>query len=448
MCLNRMCVNFGQHYGTEPGSDGSTDSRYELTDGTEDGVPVKKIVCRYCGGERALHAARSIRPIARYFLAESLPFADCLEEDCENHGVNVFEVMGRNGRGRRLRVPYTKNGPLRVHCNGRRRSTEKRCGASITLGSKQPRGHSSPEKRKETKLALFLIRLGLSPTHANGFDLTTDFFGRCRVNFGEQFRDYHAYRNAFLLKPGEYGLEDSTAVVLTDVLQVSLKRYGTGPARTQRLNVIVSVLRLKMKVEGEEKEKTTWFVLAAHICYLPALWPRLPKSKRPELKALGGLLKVLENNALEPDIEASGRHRLLRRWAALHTLLDEKSSVRVERPRKSRKGEDKDEDDAPDRKTFVAVTPGTADGGHHGYMVRSPYAEVAHFLVVRRMLDRFKQVHFYMDASYDLTRSVMVAMPDWVSSGRHRRCRPEPAASPSDPHGTECAWTGSTRQCR
>ena len=148
------------------------------------------------------------------------------------------------------------------------------------------------------------------------------------------------------------------------------------------------------------------------------MWPRLPKSKRPELKALGGLLKVLENKELEPDIEASGRHRLLRRWAALHTFLDEKSSVRVERPRKSRKGEDKDEDDAPDRKTFVAITPGTADGGHHGYMVRSPYAEVAHFLVVRRMLDRFKQVHFYMDASYDLTRSVMVAMPDWVSSGR------------------------------
>ena len=148
-----------------------------------------------------------------------------------------------------------KGGPHRVRCNGRRRSTEKRCGASITLGSKQPRGHSSPEKRKETKLALFLIRLGLSPTHANGFDLTTDFFARCRVNFGEQFRDYHAYRNAFLLKPGEYGLEDSTAVVLTDVLQVSLKRYGTGPARTQRLNVIVSVLRLKTKVEGEKKKK-------------------------------------------------------------------------------------------------------------------------------------------------------------------------------------------------
>ena len=133
---------------------------------------------------RASPARRAIHSPYRPILPRRIPpFADCLEEDCENHGVNVFEVMGRNGRGRRLRVPYTKNGPLRVHCNGRRRSTEKRCGASITLGSKQPRGHSSPEKRKETKLALFLIRLGLSPTHANGFDLTTDFFGRCPSEF-------------------------------------------------------------------------------------------------------------------------------------------------------------------------------------------------------------------------------------------------------------------------
>ena len=27
MCLNRMCPNLGQHWGTEPGSDGRTDSR-------------------------------------------------------------------------------------------------------------------------------------------------------------------------------------------------------------------------------------------------------------------------------------------------------------------------------------------------------------------------------------------------------------------------------------
>ena len=64
MRVNRMCENFGAYYGTEPGSDGSTCSRYEILDGTEDGVPVTKIKCRYCGVGRVLHTARSIRPIA------------------------------------------------------------------------------------------------------------------------------------------------------------------------------------------------------------------------------------------------------------------------------------------------------------------------------------------------------------------------------------------------
>ena len=59
-----------------------------------------------------------------------------------------------------------------------------------------------------------------------------------------------------------------------------------------------------------------------------------------------------------------------------------------------------------------------ADAGHWGKMVKSPYAEVAHFLVVRHMLKRYRRVFFYTDASYDLTGSVMIAMHDWVRSGR------------------------------
>ena len=70
----------------------------------------------------------------------------------------------------------------------------------------------------------------------------------------------------------------------------------------------------------------------------------------------------------------------------------------------------------PDR--VLRFSPSLADDGHEGYMIRSPYAEVAHFLVVRHMLQRFKRVYFYMDASYDLTQPVMVALHDWVESGR------------------------------
>ena len=162
MCVNRMCRNFGLCYGTEEGSDGSTDSRYEIRDRTQDGVPGKKLVCRYCGIERNLHAARSIRPIARHFLSESLPFADCRAEDCENHGLNAFECMptASPGRGRRKgRSPYHKNDDY-LKCQGRRGSTEESCGLSVKLGSPQLRVDRYSRTGKAKDLALHLIRLG------------------------------------------------------------------------------------------------------------------------------------------------------------------------------------------------------------------------------------------------------------------------------------------------
>lgn len=87
---------------------------------------------------------------------------------------------------------------------------------------------------------------------------------------------------------------------------------------------------------------------------------------------------------------------------------------------KSADGADGDDDVGKEQEAqpTVSIAPGVADAGHAGYIIRSPYAEVAHFLVVRKMLERFKRVFCYMDASYDLTDSVMVAMHDWVSSGR------------------------------
>ena len=389
-----MCENFGVLYGSDAGPGG--DLHYEI------GFDKKRkriigLVCRYCGAEIKLHAARSIRPIARHFLAESLPFTHCEEEDCENHGRNAFECWQYRPR------PYHVNGDL-LRCNGRRKSDGRRCRESVDLGTPPIKGKDDPDRQCVFAKILLLIRLGLSMTHANGVDVTSDDFQRYVRRFGSLYRDYHAYRNSFLLKPGWCGQEDKTAVVLTDVLQVSLKRFGIGPERTQRLNVIVSVLRLE----------NTWFVLAAHPYYLP-------KDKAP------GLLEI------QRDIQPLSR-ALHRRWAGLHTILDKGRLVRTEPGRKLKEkaetaedgtrgdgdAEDKGEEGKakkkePRRRGFV---PGRADAGHYGYMVRSPFAEVAHFLVVQRMLSRFKRVFFYTDAAKDLTSSVLVATRDGVRSGR------------------------------
>ena len=59
-----------------------------------------------------------------------------------------------------------------------------------------------------------------------------------------------------------------------------------------------------------------------------------------------------------------------------------------------------------------------SDEGQLGREILSPYAEVAHFLVVDRMLSQFGRRFFYMDTSRDLFDSAVLAMRDSV---RRRR---------------------------
>ena len=354
---------------------------------------ISAITCRYCTAEIQLHSANAIRRIARHFLSESLPFAECPEPDCENHGRNVFENFAPNQNSARKTEPYHLNeGRLRCY---RRRKSGKRCRKSIPLGAPPPKRKDTPEERCRVFLRLLLIRLGLSVTVANGVDVSASSFYQAIDTFGSIFRDYHAYRNAFFLKPDHFRPQDNTAVVHTDVLQVSLKRLGVGPARNQRLDVIVSVLRLEK----------SWFILAAHPFYLP-------KKKCPSL---------LE---LEADVE--GNVRLVREFAGLHTMVDDAPLVHVKKPKRKSKAKDAasgDSEDGGDADSKTEprrreISPRVPDGGHFGYMMHSPYAPAAHFLVVNRMLRRFRRVFFFMDAAQDLSLAAMVAMRKDIASNR------------------------------
>ena len=94
MCRNPMCANFGAHFEGEipVGRKQTSDERYyvRVIPGAR-GRPTGVIQCRYCGQSAQLASNRAIRPVARYFLSLSLPFADCPNRDCQNHGVNLFE---------------------------------------------------------------------------------------------------------------------------------------------------------------------------------------------------------------------------------------------------------------------------------------------------------------------------------------------------------------------
>ena len=152
--------------------------------------------------------------------------------------------------------------------------------------------------------------------------------------------------------------------VQTDVLDVSLKRHGRGP-RHQLLKLIVSVAHLP--------SRRTWFILAAHPAFLP--------------------------EALCPDPsevqEEDPAHPLARRWDCLAHVL------RVDESR----GSSRDK----------AILP---DLSRKGLFADSPYAELAHFLVVRRMLRRFPVVHHCMDSAGSLRAAAVTALSGDVQSGR------------------------------
>ena len=70
--------------------------------------------CKYCGQSFTLRSNWSIVPFARYFLKISLPFKDCPNPDCDNHGYNVFEHYTAKGLSSRRR--YRRDGKYRMVC--------------------------------------------------------------------------------------------------------------------------------------------------------------------------------------------------------------------------------------------------------------------------------------------------------------------------------------------
>ena len=334
------------------------------------------IECEWCGQKVRLNAAQSIRPLARHFLSESLPFADCPHETCDQHGRNAFETLPRSGvRGgaywqataHDLRCTVCladcpdedcPNGPpLARRCPKGKACPNKPFPLGIALGLSE-----RPKVRRSIDAIIHSVGEGRTVTDARASGIPVGSYYRRLQRLSARLGDYHAYRNAFLLKPGFCDQENRTAQVYTDVLQVSLNKLGeTG--RSQLLDVICSVVRLDR----------TFFVLAAHPYFLP-------DAKCPTLDDL-----VIDT--LNPTLE--------RHWHGVHSIMDPEPFLVEGKP-----------------------NPALTDAGQPGMFMRSPYAEVAHFLVVQKMLSRFKRIHLHMDAAPDLYQSALVAMRGGIRAGR------------------------------
>ena len=351
MCRNPLCPDFGIQFSGEHGDDQKQvyGQRYaiETGKGPQRGA-FGSIRCRSCGQVSALASNRAVRPVARYYLGLSLPFADCPNEACNNHGANLFEHWEPFDSAQPPRYRREQeHGARCVSCVEAAESAANLRPAPIVLGTAR-RTSYSPATR--VRWATILTSLRSRRPGAGRVDLmgikAASYYGGLR-RIAARLRDYQAFRNAQLLRPGLPGRDEPIALY-TDVVQMP---YGTadGHLPHMTLKVIVSAVALGGSV----------YVLAAHPYFLP-------RSFHPELDSL-----------------AVGREQ-----AELQ----------------------------PDRACLQEPFPG--DLPHAGRFIRSPYAELAHFLVVRKMLERFETVHHYMHSASEMFHAAVIAWRDRILAGR------------------------------
>ena len=338
MCRNPMCPNFGRDLAVEiPKGRKQASDRWHTfrTTKLKDGQRVGEIECQIRGQSSRLPSNRALRPIARYFLSLSLPFADCPKEHCRNHGINVFENWADTGSGmprfyRRQRDSKT------VRCCA--------CGTAFSLGTALPVGPRLKErrtKRRQMKKRWKEVVEGVvaSRSVTDTFErlgIPMDSYYRDLRRIGRRLWDYHSWRNSGLLHP-DVARHDEPVWVYSDVMDISL-RAQREERRYYIFKVIVSVLLADRKI----------FVLAAHPFFLPK--------------------RHCPGDETRPDQD---RFEFEREWTCV------KHPGWKVAPRQS----------GADRMADVGEL------GRDGYFIRSPYAETAHFLVVQKMLSRFQVLH-------------------------------------------------------
>ena len=352
MCRNPQCANFGARFEGEAGEGREQvhDRRYAIEiEGDAQWAGCGKIRCRGCGEVSALASNRAVRPVARYYLGLSLPFADCPNEACVNHGANLFERWGPLDGGRTPRYRREReHGARCVPCIEAAESAADPLPAPIILGTAR-RTSYGPATRVRWAAILDSLRdrqPGAGAVDLMGIKAAVYYGGLRRI--AARLRDYQAFRNARLWRPGHAG-RDRPVPLYTDVVEMPCGA-ADGHASPMTLKVIVSAVVL-----GESA-----YVLAAHPYFLP-------RSRHREI-----------------DSAAAGQAR---------------GEFRSER----------------------ACLQEPLPGGPHryaGWFIRSPYAELAHFLVVRKLLEKFPTVHHYIRSAGELLPAAAIAWRERILAGR------------------------------
>ena len=353
MCRNPACENFGLPYQGPPLGDQKavSDDRYRIE------VGAGRIRCKSCGMSSTLKCNRAIRPLARYYLGQSLPFADCPSPHCANHGMNVFENYfppDDPGAKRRNRLYRKQDNDHRVACRA--------CGSRFRLGNALHLSQTRATKRQIVRLMEGVrARRSVGDTIEVTETPTSSYYSRL-WRMAVRLRDWQAWRNAQFLHPKFAGGEQPIRIY-TDTLQVSLKRDADS-SRFTLLNFLTTVIAV---------ERRSFFLLAAHPSFLPDEYCPDP-------------MRLFEGLSI-PGYQDE--------WDCIHYGFGRGPDASVE--------------------DTMSSLPNI---GHQGYFTKPFYTEIAHFLTVGKLLSRFSKIHLYMDGSRELYQAALTAFAEDIRQGR------------------------------
>ena len=343
MCRNPMCKQFGVFYddvNTNLGGRNGEDTHYILD------TKRWRLKCRYCRQSTQMISNEAIRPVARYFLSQSLPFADCPSQGCDNHGKNLFEHF----------VPKISS-PKRVY----RRVDDnvakcQLCGIEFSFGQALHISRDNNTNRKLRDVIISNIKSESVTDAIESSEMSVGAYYRALDRVSARLRDKQSHLNASLLKE-KWSRQTEPLRVYTDTLQITLQETRRKKERHKILNVIVSV------VETTYQNNPTYYLLAAHPYFLPERF--CPDQKTLEKD------RTLQNSQ--------------KQWSCLEHLLDDEEQ---------------------------------GDHSMNGYFISSPYPEIAHFLVIQKMLRRFQKSYHYMDCDKSLQTASMVAYRERILADR------------------------------
>ena len=344
MCRNPACKNYGIPYrGSAPGvREVVSDQRYRFNANTG------QFSCGSCAMSFTLKSNQAIRPFARYYLKLSLPFADCANQHCKNHGVNVFEHY-TPWKKPKARL-YSRDDENKILC--------RLCNKKFHIGEALKMSPTLDTMNYVKNIIQGVMSTRTVTSTVDTTKINPNTYYQRVFRAASRLRDYHAWRNAHMLQQ-KFADLDEPVRVFTDTLKVSLKRDGEAE-RFQNINVLVSVV----------ETNRTHYMLAAHVVFLPDEYEYFP-----------------DEAALFEDYN---KPKFGQAWDCLqHTFSG-----------------------GPHQSVMEAVK-GVPDVGRGGYFGASHYPELAHFLVVRKMLSRFRKVYYVMDCSEQLYAAALTALaPD------------------------------------